>query len=145
MTSISSWPLGAVSTRWLGNGVAAMLGLVFVTAGGLLLLGVVPRPEAPPPGTPLAGFMDAFGPTGYLTFIKLLEVVGGVAIAIPRTRNIGLTILGPIIVNILAFDVFIARAPRPVAPLTVGLCLAFGFLLWVEREAVRAFITRAPR
>ena len=53
--------------------------------------------------------MIAFAPTGYLTFVKVLEVVGGILVALPRTRNFGLLILGPIIVNILAFHVFVMK------------------------------------
>ena len=52
--------------------------------------------------------MSAFGPTGYMTFVKVLEMLGGILVAMPRTRNAGLLILGPIIVNILAFHLFVA-------------------------------------
>lgn len=53
--------------------------------------------------------MAAFVPTGYLTFVKVLEVVGGVLVAVPRTRNVGLLVLGPILLNIVAFHVFVTR------------------------------------
>ena len=33
--------------------------------------------------------MAAFGPTGYMTFIKVLELLGGILVAIPRTRRLG--------------------------------------------------------
>lgn len=58
---------------------------------------------------------------------------------IPRTRNLGLLILGPIIINILAFHVFIMKGatladPSQVVP--VGIIVVFAlYLLWVERKA----------
>lgn len=74
-----------------------------------MLFNLVPMPPPPPEGTPPALFMGAFAPTGYLTFVKVIEVIGGVLVAIPFTRNLGLLVLGPIIVNILAFHAFITK------------------------------------
>src|SRR3954470_22398843 len=84
-----------------------LLGLVFLAASIPFLLNVAPMPQIPE-GTPMAHFMAAFGPTGYFTFIKIFELVGGILVMIPRLRNIGLLILGPIIVNIIANSAFIA-------------------------------------
>jgi hypothetical protein len=39
--------------------------------------------------------------------VKTFEFVGGILVMIPRLRNIGLLLLGPVIVNILAFHVLI--------------------------------------
>src|SRR5689334_1371060 len=83
-----------------------VLGLLFVMAGMMVLLNLAPTPKLPE-GTPVAHFMSAFGPTGYMKFVKVFEVIGGVLVAIPKTRNFGLLVLGPIIVNILAFNIFI--------------------------------------
>lgn len=84
----------------------AVLGLLFLAAGLMVLLGLVPDSEPPPADSPIAHFFAAFGPTGYLTFVKVCEVVGGLLVAVPRTRNLGLLVLCPILVNILAFHVF---------------------------------------
>ncbi len=43
-----------------------------------------------PEGTPIAHFNAAVMPTGYMTFIKVFEFVGGILVMIPRLRNIGL-------------------------------------------------------
>ena len=118
-----------------------LLGLLFVASGAVVLLKLAPTP-AIPEGTPPAHFMAAFGPTGYMTFIKVLEVLGGILIAIPRTRNIGLLILGPIIVNILAFHAFVTAGAglfEPVILIAVGLSL---YLLWVERRNFACLATR---
>ena len=123
----------------------AVLGLLFVASGLVVLLKLVPMPPPPPEGSPPALFMGAFGPTGYLTFVKVMEVLGGLLVALPRTRNLGLLVLGPIIVNILAFHVFITGGEGLVNPMLlviVGLAL---FLLWVEREAFGGLVRRRPR
>src|SRR5262245_35248015 len=99
----------------------------------------LPRTLAPmpklPEGSPAALFMGAFAPTGYLTFVKVMETLGGVLVAIPRTRNFGLLVLGPIIVNILAYHTFImsgAGLGSPMVILVVALAL---YLLWVGRKS----------
>ncbi len=109
-----------------------LLGLLFVMSASVVLFGFAPTPEIPE-GTPVAAFMAAFGPTGYMTFVKVLELVGGVLVAIPKTRNVGLLVLGPIIVNILAFHLFVA-GDGIFQPMIIGICLLAAYLLWAGRE-----------
>ncbi len=111
-----------------------VLGLLFVSSGLVVLLKLAPMPKLPD-GSPAALFMGAFVPTGYLTFVKILEVLGGVLVAIPRTRNLGLLVLGPIIVNILAFHIFINQGAGLLdAPIIIIVVLA-AYLLWIGRKA----------
>lgn len=110
-----------------------LLGLLFVFSAAVVFLGLAPSPEFPE-GSPIASFMAAFGPTGYMTFIKIFELLGGIAVAIPKTRNLGLLLLGPVIVNIFAFHVFVAKGGYFESMLLVIAALAL-FLLWVERKA----------
>ncbi|MGB8168785.1 MAG: hypothetical protein WCF18_14910, partial [Chthoniobacteraceae bacterium] len=65
-----------------------LLGLLFIMSSVVVLFSLVQMPP-PPEGTPAAMFFGAFGPTGYLTFVKVLELVGGILVAIPKTRNYG--------------------------------------------------------
>ncbi|MCB9898529.1 MAG: VOC family protein [Planctomycetes bacterium] len=120
----------------------ALLGLIFVFAGLVVLLDLAPEQPAPPEGSPPALFMGAFAPTGYLTFVKLLEVLGGLLVAVPRTRNLGLLVLGPIVVNILAFHVFIMGGEGLLEPMLLAVVALAAFLLWVERRAFAALVTR---
>lgn len=83
-----------------------LLGLCFLMASIPVLFNLIKMPPMPE-GTPVWHFMEAFGPTGYIKFVKILELIGGILVMIPRLRNIGLLLLGPIIVNILAFHVFV--------------------------------------
>ncbi|MBL9172721.1 MAG: hypothetical protein JNL10_04230 [Verrucomicrobiales bacterium] len=114
-----------------------LLGLMFVAAGAVVLLKLGPVPPVPE-GTPEGHFMAAFMPTGYMTFVKVLEVAGGLCVAIPRARRLGLLILGPILVNIVAYHVFL-KGGQGMAPLIlpVGLTL---ILVWAERGAFVAFL-----
>src|SRR5258705_9333795 len=83
-----------------------VLGLLFVMASTMFFLKLGPKPEFPE-GSPIAHFMAAFGPPGYMHFVKVFELAGGLLVMIPRLRNIGLLVLGPGIVNIIAFHVLI--------------------------------------
>jgi uncharacterized membrane protein YphA (DoxX/SURF4 family) len=114
-----------------------LLGLLFLMASVTFFLKLVPEQKIPE-GTPTAMFMGAFGPTGYMTFVKVLELVGGLLVMIPRLRNLGLLVLGPIIVNILAFHVFVGD-PKALLDfehmwiLYVIIVCAL-YLLWVGRK-----------
>lgn len=118
-----------------------LLGLLFVMSGLVVLLNMAPTPPPPPEGSPAAGFFAAFGPTGYLTFVKVLEVVGGILVAIPKTRRAGLLVLGPIIINILAFHTFVTRGEGLMNPIIIGIVVVTLFLVWVERAAFAAFLS----
>jgi hypothetical protein len=69
-----------------------------------------------------------------MTFVKIFELTGGILVAIPKTRNFGLLVLGPIILNILAFHILVAHGEGLVGlPLFVALLALF--LLWAGRKA----------
>ncbi len=112
----------------------ALLGLLFIASGTVVLFKLAPMP-ALPEGTPAAHFMAAFGPTGYLTFIKVLEMIGGLLVAIPKTRNLGLLVLGPIILNILAYHAFVMKGEGLASPPIILITVLPLYLLWVERKA----------
>ena len=83
------------------------MGLCFLSASVPILFNLFKMPELPT-DTPVGHFMAAFGPTGYVKFVKTFELIGGILVMIPRLRNIGLLLLGPVIANIIAFDVFVS-------------------------------------
>ena len=110
-----------------------LLGLLFIMSSVVVLFNLVQIPP-PPEGTPAAMFFGAFGPTGYMTFVKVLELTGGILLLIPRTRNFGLLVIGPILVNILAFHAFIMKGAGLADPMLIVICLLAAFLLWCGRE-----------
>ena len=115
------------------NIAGGLLGFIFVAISLMVLLKLAPMPPMPE-GTPQALFMGTFVPTGYLTFVKIFELIGGCLVAIPRTRNFGLLVLGPIILNILAFHILIMKGEGLFGPPIVVALLAL-FLLWSGRKA----------
>ena len=92
--------------KWLPNIVGVVLGLLFLMASVMFFLDVGPKPTFPE-GSPISHFFAAFGPTGYLKFVKVFELVGGLLVMIPRLRNFGLLLLGPVIVNIVAYHMLV--------------------------------------
>ena len=107
-------------------------------SASVVLFNLVEMPELPK-DTPPYYFMAALGPTGYMTMVKIVELLGGLMVLIPKTRNIGLLFLGPVIVNILAFHQFVAK-DGILKPDLLGIIALSLFLLWVERARWRALI-----
>jgi putative oxidoreductase len=119
----------------------ALLGLLFIVFGSNFFLNFIPMPADPSPAdAPHKLFMAALFPTGYLAFVKVLEMLGGLLVALPKTRNIGLLVLGPIIVNILAFHVFLTKGAGLFEPITMVICSLALFLLFSERKRFAALL-----
>jgi hypothetical protein len=118
--------------------VAGLLGFVFLAGGLFYFFGTLP--PGPPEDSLPGKFMAAFGPTGYMTFVKICEILGGLLVVIPRTRNLGLLILGPIIINILCFHAFVVAGGF--GPAHAFITVAALFLLWVERRAFGHLVSR---
>ncbi len=113
-----------------------VLGLLFIMSSVVVLFHLMPPDKMPPPPTAEAGmFMGALGPTGYLTMVKVFELIGGILVAIPCTRNFGLLILGPILVNILAYHVFFAGGKDLFSPMLIVIVALSIYLLWAGRNA----------
>jgi hypothetical protein len=127
--------------KYLPAIAGVLLGGLFSMSAVVVLFGLVKMPP-PPEGTPAGHFMAAFGPTGYMTFVKVLELVGGILVAIPKTRNLGLLILGPILVNILAFHIFVMKGTALLDPMLIAIVLLTLFLLWSERRAFAGLVSR---
>ena len=111
-----------------------LLGLLFVMSAVMVLFNLVKAPP-PPEGSPAAMFFGAFAPTGYLTFVKMFELVGGLVVMIPRLRNFGLLLLGPVIVNIVAFHLFVGGGFTDLLnPMLLVIIVLSLYLLWVGRQ-----------
>ena len=123
----------------------ALLGLVFIAGGLMVLLNLAPPPPPFPEGSAAAHFMTAFATTGYLKFVKLFEVLGGLLVAIPKTRRAGLLVLGPIIINILAFHGFVMHGEGLFSPVLLVIVALTLFLVWVEHAAFCAFLCHPCR
>ncbi len=122
--------------KHLPNIAGGLLGLLFLVFGSNFFLNFIPMPDDPSPAdAPHKLFMAAMFPTGYLAFVKVFEILGGLLVAIPKTRNIGLLILGPIIINILCFHVFLTKGATLIDPVNLAITALALFLLWSGRKA----------
>ncbi len=117
-----------------------LLGLLFIMSSVVFFFNLVQMPP-PPEGSAAAMFFGAFGPTGYMKFVKVLELTGGILVAIPKTRNFGLLILGPILVNILAFHIFIMKGAGLFEPMIIGIVVLALYLLWAARRKFAGLAT----
>ena len=84
--------------------VAILLGLVFVVFGLNFWLQFIPVPP-PPEGSPAAAFIGAMYGSGYLAVVKAIEVLGGVALLVPRFRRLGIILIAAVVFNIATFHV----------------------------------------
>jgi putative oxidoreductase len=97
-----------------------LLGLIFLVFGlnGFLNFIHMPAP------TGLAGqFMGSLYLSHYLVMILLLQIISGVLLLSGRFISLALTLLGPVLVNIFCFHVFMAPDGLPLA--------SFAVILWV--------------
>ena len=112
----------------------ALLGIAFITFGLNHFLKFIPMGDGPPEGSAPYLFFGAIVPTGFLTFVKVLEIAGGVLVALPKTRNFGLLILGPIVINILAFNILIAGGSAVFQVPVIAISVLSAYLLWDSRQ-----------
>ncbi len=118
--------------------VAGLFGVLFLFGGFFFFFGTMP--PGPPEDSLPGKFMAAFGPTGYMAFVKACEIIGGALVIIPKTRNLGLLILGPIVINILCFHGFVIKGGW--GPAHAFITVAALFLLWAERKAFVGLVNR---
>src|SRR5688572_20895338 len=109
--------------------VRILLGLVFAVFGAngfLHFLGPIPVMEGP-----AGAFIGAMVNSGYIYVIAGLEVVGGLLLLLAsHFVPLGLILLGPVIVNIMLFHIFMAPDGLLMGCVISVLAL---FLLWVYR------------
>lgn len=103
----------ATLARWL-------LGLVFLVFGLNGFLHFIPMP--PPPG--VAGqYLGALFISHYLLVVFLLQLISAALLLLNRFVPLALTLLGPVIVNILLFHWLMAPGGLPLALLATALWL----------------------
>jgi len=105
-----------------------LLGLMFVVFGANILVPFIPMP--PLPATLAGDFSKALMQSHYIYVVGLLQLVGGLLLLIGRYVPLGLTLLGPVVVNIVLFHTFLDPKGLPIAIVVAVLSL---FLLWRYR------------
>jgi hypothetical protein len=102
-----------------------LLGAIFTVFGLNGFLHFIPQP---PPSGLAAVFVGGLGATGYFfPLLKGTEVVTGLLLLGNRYVPLALTVLAPIVVNIVAFHAFLAPSGMalPIVIVALGLYLAY--------------------
>ena len=82
-------------------GARILLGLMMIIFGANKILGFIEVP--PPAGEAAQAFMGAMFTSYLAKLVAFTQVAGGVLLLIPRTAFLGLILLLPIMVNIVAY------------------------------------------
>ena len=98
-----------------------LLGLIFLVFGLNGFLHFLPM-KPPPPGN-AAQFLGALASSHYTAPIFALQAIGGVLLLAGRFVPLGLTLLGPIVVNIFLFHALMEPQGLPIALVAVLLWL----------------------
>ena len=95
-----------------------LLGLVFTVFGLNGFLNLFSTGPVPP----VAGeFFGVLVQSHYMSVVLAIEIIGGVALLLNRMTPLALTILGPVIFNILVFHITMAPAGLPPAVFVTAL------------------------
>ncbi|CAN5557573.1 hypothetical protein BH09VER1_BH09VER1_38340 [soil metagenome] len=97
-----------------------LLGLIFVVFGLNAFFNFLPMPKMEGQA---AAFMGAMYMSGYLYAVKVFEITGGLLLLSGRFVPLGLTLVGPVIVNILFFHIFLAPSGLPMGLVVAILAL----------------------
>jgi uncharacterized membrane protein YphA (DoxX/SURF4 family) len=112
-----------------------LLGLVFFVLGLNAFFNFIHMP--PPPAGPAGDFMTALFTTHYLYAIKVFEISGGALLLLGRFVPLGLTLVGPVLVNILFYDIFMDHSGLPLGLVMAVLAL---FLLGRYRSSFAGLV-----
>jgi putative oxidoreductase len=115
-----------------------LLGLVFLVFG---LNGFLNFLHAPMPSGGAGQYMTLLGPTIYMQFVFLIQIVGGVLLLSGQFIPLALVLVGPVIVNILLFHITLQPAGLP--PGLVATVLWFIIFFGVRKYFAGIFVQKA--
>ncbi|ADW69137.1 hypothetical protein [Granulicella tundricola] len=104
-----------------------LLGIIFLVFGANGFLHFIPMQPMPPVATQ---FVTALAISHYMVLVFLLQLVGGILLLANRFVPLALTLLAPIIVNIVLTHLLMAPAGLPIAILVVILWVLVAARVW---------------
>ena len=120
----------------LALGARLLLGLIFTVFSINFFFPFLPEPEM---SEAASSFFGALVSSGYLVqVLKTTELAAGVLLLAGILVPFALTILAPIIVNIVLFHIFLDPAGMPVAILVLVLEV---FLAWAYRDSFKGVLS----
>ncbi len=124
-------------TRHLPAVARVLMGLVFLVFGLNGFLNFIPQPSTPMPEKSVA-FIGALMKTGYMIpLISGTQLIVGVLLLLNRFVPLALALIAPVIVNIIAFHMFLAPSGAVLAVVVLVLEI---YLAWVYRNAYRPML-----
>jgi uncharacterized membrane protein YphA (DoxX/SURF4 family) len=125
-------------TRHCPTIARVLLGLMFFVFGLNGFLNFIPQPPKESMPAAIVAFTEAMMATGYfLKLVKGTEMLVGALLLLNRFVPLALTVLAPIIVNIVAIHAFLAPSGLGMAIVILGLEL---YLAWAYRAAFRSML-----
>ena len=118
--------------KYIPTAARYLLGLLFVVFAANFWFEFLPVPS-PEEGSLAAGFIGALYMSGFLTVVKVLELLGGILLLSGRFVNLALAVLGPIVVVIGLYHLFLVKGGYPMA-------IALGVLAIVALAGQRGFL-----
>jgi putative oxidoreductase len=117
-----------------------LLGLIFVVFGLNGFLNFIPMGPMP---TGLAGqFVGALIQSHHFQFVAAIQIIGGALLLVNRFVPLALVLLGPVIVNILAYHVFLN--PTGIA-LAIVVAILWLIVFYSHRQYFSGiFVQRTP-
>jgi hypothetical protein len=123
--------------RYLPAAARVVMGLTFLIMGLNGFLNFLPQPSTPIPAGAMA-FLGALFKTGYMIpLVSGVQLLAGVLLVANRFVPLALVLIAPVIVNIIAYHIFLA--PIFVGPAIVVTVLEL-YLAWVYRAAYRPLL-----
>ena len=114
-----------------------LLGLVFLVFGLNGFFNFIPPPPAPMPAGAVA-FIGALVGTGYmLPLLAVTQTIVGGLLLLNRFVPLALALIAPVIVNIVAFHVFLEPTGIVIAFVVLALEI---YLAWAYRAAFRSML-----
>jgi len=106
-----------------------LLGVEFLVFGLNGFLNFIPMP---PPGGLAGEYMSVMFASHYMVLVFLLQLTGGVLLLANRFEALALTLLAPVLVNILLFHSLLSPGGLPLALFTLVL---WGVVFYGVRQA----------
>ena len=115
-----------------------LLGLVYFIFGMNFFLNFIPIPPSDPESL-ASSFMSAMQLSGFLTIIKILEIIGAIFISLPKTRRFGLLIITPISINVILYCTVIT-GDSLFQPIVLLILILNGYLIYSDKKDLIKFL-----
>jgi hypothetical protein len=112
-----------------------VLGLMFLIFGLDFFLQFIPKGFVPLPVGDAKKFYELLVSSGYMNVVMGLEIAGGIALLTVRWTNLGVLIVGPILVNVLLYHVFLVKGNYEIPGLAIVLSIIVLARHWKEWQS----------